>query len=301
MNNNNSPLVSIGLPVFNGQKFIEKSLKTLINQSYEHFELIISDNASTDRTSSICQNYALRDRRIHYFRQKLNVGIISNFTYVLNKAKGKYFMWASYDDRWDKDFIKILKKALDTHPDYGVAMSSVSRVDEEGLLVDKILLRGKNDLTNLDYISVAKKLLTGVRIHLYIYGLFRTKIIKKIMSRSFPQCIAGDRILITELALFTHFYSADRILFSKTISKEPIASRYSKEKLGQEWKSPTKHLHYISSMVLRLLNSPFIPYTRKVKIIPYLILFAFFNFYNIILDLIPFKKFFISSYRKIKN
>lgn len=300
MSNNNLPLVSIGLPVFNGQKFIEKVLKTLINQSYKHFELIISDNASTDRTSSICKNYALRDRRIYYLRQKSNIGIINNFNYVLSKAKGKYFMWASDDDYWDDNFITTLKKALDTHPDYGVAMSSVSRVDEKGLPIDKILLTEKNDLTNLDYISIAKKLLIGVRIHLYIYGLFRTNLLKKLMSRPFPQCIGGDRVLITELALTTHFYSYDRILFSKTISKKSIASRYTDDNLSKEWRKSTKHIRYIGTMFFRLLGSPFIPFSRKIRIIPYLLMFAFLHSYNIIIDLIPFKNNFLTLYHKLK-
>ena len=294
------PLVSIGLATYNSKNRIDTALKSLFSQTYKNIEIIISDNCSSDGTDKICIAYSKKDARIKYYRQVTNIGILNNFNFVLKRARGNYFMWASDDDDWNKDFILTLKKALETHPDHGVAMSSVSGIDEKGLLVDKILLTGKNNLTNLGYISVARKLLMGIRIHLYIYGLFRTNLINQLMSRPFPQCIAGDRVLMTELSLITHFYSTDRMLFSKTISKESIASRYSNEKLGQEWKSPTKHLYYIYSMFSRLFTSPLIPFSRKIKIIPHLILFAFLNFYHIILDLIPFKKFLIASYRKLK-
>ena len=104
----NKPLVSIGMPVFNGEEYIRGALDSLLAQSFGNFELIISDNASTDKTGKICQEYAALDKRIRYIRQRENVGAIQNFRIVLEQAQGEFFMWAAHDDRWDKHFIEKL-------------------------------------------------------------------------------------------------------------------------------------------------------------------------------------------------
>jgi len=95
---NQIPTVSIGMPVYNGEKHIREALDSLLAQTYTDFELIISDNASTDATSEICKEYASRDNRIRYIRQPKNQGAPFNFHFVLKESKGKYFMWAAHDD-----------------------------------------------------------------------------------------------------------------------------------------------------------------------------------------------------------
>jgi len=102
------PQVSIGLPVYNGAKFIQEALDSLLAQSFTNFELIISDNASTDESEAICQKYVARDLRIRYVRQTENLGAIANFKFVLDEAVGEYFMWAAADDVWDKQWIEEL-------------------------------------------------------------------------------------------------------------------------------------------------------------------------------------------------
>jgi glycosyltransferase involved in cell wall biosynthesis len=116
-----APAVSIALPVYNGEKYICGALDSLLAQSFTDFELIISDNNSTDGTSEICKKYAALDVRIKYVRQVSNIGVVANFQYGLNNSQGEYFMWAAYDDRWDSTF---LEKMINIHrydPDCGVA------------------------------------------------------------------------------------------------------------------------------------------------------------------------------------
>lgn len=98
--------VSIGMPVYNGEKYIREALDSLLAQIISDFELIISDNASTDRTESICREYAERDARIIYFRQKENIGAAANFQFVLSRAQEDIFMWAAHDDVWAKNYLK---------------------------------------------------------------------------------------------------------------------------------------------------------------------------------------------------
>lgn len=103
--NNYTPKVSIGMPVYNGERFIKEALNSLLTQTFTNFELIISDNASTDGTEEICKEYAKNDPRIRYIRQTYNRGAIINFQFVLNEAVGEYFMWAAADDIWSNIFI----------------------------------------------------------------------------------------------------------------------------------------------------------------------------------------------------
>lgn len=100
-----SPCVSIGMPVYNGEKYVRDALNTLLQQTFADFELIISDNASSDQTESICREYAQRDARIVYFRQKENLGAAANFQFVLDRAQADLFMWAAYDDEWAKNYL----------------------------------------------------------------------------------------------------------------------------------------------------------------------------------------------------
>lgn len=103
-----APAVSIGMPVYNGERYISEALDSLLAQTFVNFELIISDNASTDDTERICLEYASRDARIRYIRQDTNKGAASNFKYVLEGAVGTFFMWAAYDDMWESNWLEAL-------------------------------------------------------------------------------------------------------------------------------------------------------------------------------------------------
>ena len=108
MNNSNlsESLLTIGIPVFNGEKTISKSIDSLLKQTFDDFKLIISDNASTDSTRKICEDYAKKDSRIHYIRQKKNIDLVPNWNFVLKESTTKYFMYAAADDIWDPQFVK---------------------------------------------------------------------------------------------------------------------------------------------------------------------------------------------------
>lgn len=132
-----SPLVSIGLPVFNGESFLRRVLDSLLSQSFSNFELIISDNASNDKTREICDEYAARDARIRYIRQARNLGGLENFNFVLDQARSQYFMWAAVDDQWDPEFIRSLLTSLEKDPTAIGAFCPYQLVEEEsGAVID---------------------------------------------------------------------------------------------------------------------------------------------------------------------
>jgi glycosyltransferase involved in cell wall biosynthesis len=103
-----TPQVSIGMLVFNGEQYIREALDSLLVQTFPDFELIISDDASTDRTAEICLEYAAQDQRIRYIRQPENQGIWANYNLVLQQARAEYFMWAAHDDIWAPNWIHTL-------------------------------------------------------------------------------------------------------------------------------------------------------------------------------------------------
>jgi glycosyltransferase involved in cell wall biosynthesis len=126
------PRLSVGLPVYNGEKFLAQSIEALLGQTYEDFELIISDNASTDGTASICDSYAKRDARIRYYRQEHNIGCAPNHNFVIEKARGELFKTASHDDLYARNLLELCVAALDEHPRVVLAHSWSAVIDESG-------------------------------------------------------------------------------------------------------------------------------------------------------------------------
>ncbi len=127
----NKPLVGIGMPVYNGERFIRQALDSLLAQDYENFELIISDNASTDRTQEICVEYAARDERIRYYRNERNMGAAWNFNRVFELSSGEYFMWASHDDYWDPRYLRCCLEAFDISEAIVLAGAMCESIDSE--------------------------------------------------------------------------------------------------------------------------------------------------------------------------
>lgn len=126
------PRVSIGLPVHNGETYLHESLDSLLAQTYEDFELIISDNGSTDGTSDICRAYAAQDPRIRYFRQPRNIGSALNHNFVILQASGELFKSAAHDDRYAPELLERCLDALDRLPDAVLAHSWSSVIDSTG-------------------------------------------------------------------------------------------------------------------------------------------------------------------------
>jgi glycosyltransferase involved in cell wall biosynthesis len=119
------------LPVYNGARFLQEALDALLGQTWQDLELIISDNCSTDATREICERAAARDPRVRYMRQPENIGPTRNFAFVLQQARGEFFMWAAHDDRWDSGWIEALVARL--RAGAALAFGEVVQVDELAL------------------------------------------------------------------------------------------------------------------------------------------------------------------------
>jgi glycosyltransferase involved in cell wall biosynthesis len=133
-----APRLSVGLPVYNGRNYLAESIEALLGQSYEDFELIISDNASTDDTAEICRRYEKEDSRIRYFRQERNIGAAPNHNFLVEQARGELFKWASHDDLYDRDLLKLCVNALDEFPDVILAHSWTALIDGSGAVTQAV-------------------------------------------------------------------------------------------------------------------------------------------------------------------
>ncbi len=124
------PRLSIGLPVYNGDRYLANAIEALLGQSYPDFELIISDNASTDKTPEICRHYESLDARVRYCRQRRNIGSSPNHNFVVAEARGELFKWASYDDLYTRDLLERCVVAIDEHPEVVLAHSWTANIDD---------------------------------------------------------------------------------------------------------------------------------------------------------------------------
>ena len=152
------PLVTIGLPVYNGELFLKHALDSLLSQTYENFELIISNNFSTDNTNLICQDYQKKDKRIRYFQQTKNIGTYQNCLFVLKQSNTTFFQWAAADDLWHDTFLEKNIQFLEKNPNF---IGSISQVDYyDDLCIDWMKIITKSFKKNhLKYIMV--KSITG--------------------------------------------------------------------------------------------------------------------------------------------
>ena len=203
------------MPVYNGKLFLCQALDSLLAQDYVNFELIISDNASTDGTQEICQEYVAQDNRIRYYRNKVNMGAIWNGNRVFELSSGYYFMWASCDDYWDSKYIDTCLQTLKTSKSIVLAGTFCQGIDPDTnqiVLVDKsfstIGLNPSQSFTR--YKSIIH---SGSHIGGIFYGLYKKDVLSEIMPMR--KVIATDHLLLAELSLLGEIITVQKALFFK--------------------------------------------------------------------------------------
>ena len=211
------PQLSIGLPVYNGETYLAQSIEALLGQTYEDFELIISDNGSTDATADICQRYELRDPRIRYIRQPHNIGAAPNHAFVLDQARGELFKWASADDLYARDLLKRCVAALDENDDVVLAHSRTAEIDAEGQVTQVL------EYPLATYSPFAPE---RFRSMLFgsggddIYGVIRTAVLRRIPALG--SYYHSDRTFTAEIALQGRFYQVpDWLYFRRDHGERP--------------------------------------------------------------------------------
>jgi glycosyltransferase involved in cell wall biosynthesis len=209
-----TPLVSIGIPVYNAQRYLREALDSLMAQDYSSIELIISDNASGDDTAAICREYAARDTRIRYQRAEQNRGAIWNFNHVYSLASGRYFMWAAFDDLREPSYVRRCVERLEARPSAVLCCTDIRLIDEAGRTT---LPDPRMRLAHPVGESRAARVqaLAGANFWVDFYGLIRRE---ALATTRLAQPIWGfDLLLLLELCLRGEVLAVPEALFAYRI------------------------------------------------------------------------------------
>ncbi len=229
-----TPAVSVGMPVYNGERYLADALDSVLAQTRGDFELVIGDNASTDGTEAICRAYASRDRRIRYVRHARNLGAARNFNDVFHRSVGRYFRWAAADDRAAPELIERCAAVLDRDPTIILAYGKTRLIDEHGTV-----MRDYDDGMHLMDPRPHRRLaqtLSKLGLCNVHYGLVRAEVLRRTaLFGTFPH---SDLCFLAELSLHGKFFEVpDHLLYrrfhpdaSSSMSPQQLVAFYAPER-----------------------------------------------------------------------
>ena len=219
------------MPVYNAESYLEEALESLIAQSFEDLEVVISDNASTDATEEICRAYAQKDDRIRYCRSRQNYGVIHNFNNVFRLSAGEYFKWAGSDDICGRDYLLRAVETLDSDPSVVLVWAKTIGIDERGARVplpsEVSDLNAPNSVYSLDPVDRVRRLL---RHMWWVDGPFHGVMRADALAQTrwlHPPHPSGDQILLTELSLKGRFYEIPEEMFFTRVHPGKTSRRHS--------------------------------------------------------------------------
>lgn len=220
-----APTVSIGLPVHNGERYLERAIRSILDQDFTDLELIVVDNASTDATGEIARRYAAADPRVRYHRNPENVGAARNFALALELARGRYFKWAAYDDWLEPSFLRRCVEVLEREPDVTLVFPSTNVWDESGNLVRRY--RHPSDIMSRRPERRFFHALWNWKYQTGIFGVMRTDALRA--TRPMKAYKGSDRVLFAEMVLAGGVRELDEYLFNST---EAVSVRKGR---GHDW------------------------------------------------------------------
>jgi len=205
--------VSVGLPVYNGERYLAEALDSLLAQTYEDFELIICDNASTDRTGEIARTYAAKDKRVRYASNDVNLGVAGNYRRTFELSSGEYFRWAAVDDLCAPAALARCVEVLDREPEVVLAYPRTKLVDEEGRVIaeyeDGLHLASPRASERFAQLHARLRLCNAA------YGVVRRDVLLR--TALIGPYLASDGVLLAELTLYGRFWEIPEFLFFRRI------------------------------------------------------------------------------------
>ena len=220
---NHIPRVSIGLPVFNGENYLEEAVNSILNQSYSDFELIISDNASTDTTGKIAERYASQDERVRYHRNERNIGLINNFNHVVSLARGEYFQWMAHDDVLEPDYLSTCVLILEQQPSVFLAYTDSGTINEQGEVIKgyaPIHLHLRSSEPHERWNEYFKVSYPAGGYYNVLYGLMRrSQLLSAPLYFDYP---GSDQIFLGNLVLQGEFHRSEDKLFMRRIHSQGL-------------------------------------------------------------------------------
>lgn len=234
INKSQRPRVFIGLPVYNGARFLARAVDSLLAQSFTDFTLLISDNASNDDTQAICERYCLQDSRVSYVRQRENIGAPNNWNFVVHQAEGEYFKWATANDECAPSMLERCLQALDADPSAVLCQGRTCLVDEESDAHEEY----HKDLALLDDrpSERLKELIIRLALNNGQSGLIRLSSLHRTgLDRPYPN---GDIPLMAELALLGRFIVLPEVLLYRRMGPSTFSCLLAKDQIGAFYGKP---------------------------------------------------------------
>ena len=204
----------MGLPVFNGERYLEPAIRSILGQTVDDLELVISDNASTDGTREICRGFA-SDPRVRYFRNDKNIGGAANFNRVYELSRGHFFKWHGHDDLLGEQYLERCLALLDADPTVAVASSAIVHIDESGDVLRRqaradLSIHADNIVDRVAQLITFETSDTDI-FWCAVFGLIRREALAR--TRLIQPFNAADQVLIFELLLQGKFAQADAELY----------------------------------------------------------------------------------------
>jgi glycosyltransferase involved in cell wall biosynthesis len=264
-------LVSIGIPVFNGERYLEQALRANLNQTATDFELIISDNASTDRTEMICRDYAASDSRVRFYRNERNVGAAANYNRLFHLAKGEFFRWSNADDLIAPNLVATLLPVLHSRPDVAIVYARTRLIDAEGNTIEDF--NDNLDLQSDDASERYIELVNRLRLTNIIYGLMRASAMRRTELMGNGKLPAGDVSFLAAMVLLGKFVSADGTFFYRRMHDGAFSANRDPVKQQLFWRGSAKATTFASWRARlaehrAILRSP-IPARQKARLLGY--------------------------------
>lgn len=228
------PLVSIGLPVYNGERFLAAAIDSLLGQSYRNLELVISDNASTDGTPEICRRYAGLDDRVRYSRLPENIGGVPNANRVFTLATGTYFMWAADDDVWLPTYVEGCVRVLESDPSVVLVCSEMAIIDEAGAIQRRMNIPHTADSARPS--ERMREFTATTAMSDAVYGVARAATVRQ--TPLYELHPGHDKIYLAELALRGRFVRIPECLYMRREHARRSVRAYPKLRDRYAWLSP---------------------------------------------------------------
>lgn len=200
------PKLTVGMPVYNAEAYIRDAIDSILAQGFTDYELIISDNASTDSTELICREYLSKDSRVRYVKQRENIGAPKNFRFLLEQAKGEYFIWFAHDDRWDPTFFSRAIEILESDGDCGLVFSSIVVRNLDTHMEERI--HARSVVSNSRAVRYLQAIL-NMRSSM-LYGMYRVDLLRRNQLELFD---FADINLILNTALESNIRVLDDFLY----------------------------------------------------------------------------------------
>ncbi len=228
--------VAIGLPVYNGERYLEDTLRSVLNQTFDNFDLFIADNASTDRTEEICRDYAGRDSRIQYIRNSVNLGASKNYTVCFEPARSRYFRWQNADDPIEPTLIERCFEVLEADPEVVLAYGKTHIIDENGGFMEAY--DDNLDLSSESASIRFKDCIQHLGLQNVIYGLIRRDALAH--TALLGNFLAADINLVVELSLYGKFKEVPVHLFNRRMHPEASSWKRDDSERQKDFWDPAK-------------------------------------------------------------